>query len=584
MDEERDILTGMKRLQRYIWLMISVIPFGLFGTGFGRIIRESIGLEIQGSQYRVVEAQKYLRSLSEIPDILWIPLAVCVGLILWFFGYRIVRGQHRRNAAFKAAIPASSVLVGAVLLFVTHEPFSRVERFRLVAALGFATAGYATSWSIMYLWPIFRRDAWRPSGRVVWIISLAYYVFIGAWMSVVQEPTGDEPHYLLGMHSIAYDGDLDVGNNHQNQDYRYFYPEPIHHAQMIETTRGVTLPKHSIGLMLIGAPFYALGGRFMVSILCSLVTAGVAICVYYLIRYHSGRSTALRCWAAVLLAVPLSIYPGQIYPNAFTAFLLAWALILGERSLGSITSGVLLGLIPWFHLGTFPLALGGMLLIVIHHRRPVMRTGGIAWFFWLALAAFNIYFWGALTPPIQTYGEFSFTAIPATLAGLFLDQEVGVLWYAPIWLLIIPGTIITKRRPVSSPYILLYLGWIVYISSFSWWYGGWSPVGRFLLPCLPLMSIAIAIVLGRSVNTGRLLWCAGGIASICLVSFPFIRFNAHDGSSALLDTLGPFGSAISSLLPRIVNAEPLPWIVWFIILGISTWLYLRRHGHAHSRS
>jgi hypothetical protein len=24
--------------------------------------------------------------------------------------------------------------------------------------------------------------------------------------------------------------------------------------------------------------------------------------------------------------------------------------------------------------------------------------------------------------------------------------------------------------------------------------------------------------------------------------------------------------------------------VWFIILGISSWLYLLRHGHAHSRS
>jgi len=561
-----------------------VIPFGLFGSGLNRIIVESIRLETNESQYRVLEAQKYLRLMSEVPEFLWIPVCIVAGALLWGFGYVIVKGQERRNAAFKAAIPASAVLVGALLLLITHEPTSRAERFRLVAAMGFATAGYVTSWTITYLWPIFRRDAWRPSARVVWVVSITFYVFIGAWMTIVQEPTGDEPHYLLGMHSIVHDRDLDVGNNHRNQDYRFFYPDRIHHSQMIETTRGITLPKHSIGLMLVGAPFYALGGRFGVSFICSLVTAGVAICIYYLIRYHSGRSTALRCWAAVLMAVPLSIYPGQIYPNAFTAFLLTWALILGERSRGSNTSGVLLGLIPWFHLGTFPLALGGMFLIVIHHRRPVIRIGGIAWFFWLSLAAFNIYYWGAITPPVQTYGEFSLTAIPVTLAGMFLDQEVGVLWYAPIWLLIIPGTIITKRRPLSSPYILLYLGWIIYIASFSWWYGGWSPVGRFLLPCLPLMSIAIAIVLGRSVNTGRLLWCMGGLASICLISFPFVRFNAHDGSSALLDALGPVGSTISSILPRSVNANPLPWIVWFIILGISSWLYLLRHGHAHSRS
>ena len=74
----------------------------------------------------------------------------------------------------------------------------------------------------------------RPSPWVLWplvwgIIFVAYYALHGERISPDQANesksfllTGDEPHYLLVAHSIAMDGDIDLGNNLANEDRRSF--------------------------------------------------------------------------------------------------------------------------------------------------------------------------------------------------------------------------------------------------------------------------------------------------------------------------------------------------------------------------
>lgn len=548
----------------------AVLPMGIgaaMGVGVARLITSLSPITRDPSHYREYAALRRLSMLESVHQWQWIAAGAMGCLLVWLGLSLIFRHQRRRlgwGATVGLCVP---VATGAVLL--SADPLSETGRSMAVAAVGLAGPGQIIAGFLLMLYPLWLRSAWRPGRGFVWICSVALAVTSGLWMALVQEATGDEPSYLLAMHSLVYDHDFDVANNHARQDYRHFYPTTIHHGQLLPTLRGVTLPKHSLGLPLLGAAVYKLGGRLGVSVLCSLITASFAACVYHLMRRRE-IAVALRCWSVVLLCAPLALYAGQIYPNAAAGVLVVLALLLAPRH--AVAAGGATGLIPWFHLGTLPLAIG-VCVLGPRSRKGALRCLAGALPFWGALAAMHLYFWARLLPPAGAYGQFSPAMIPAALPGLFLDQESGLLWVAPVWLLMLMGVVARPRAMVRSEGILL-LGWLLYISTFNWWYGGWSPTGRFLLPVLGLMALRLGEGLEYAVSWGRRLWLAGGMVTMVLVSFPLFRFNARDGTHAVLDALGSPGNTLASLLPSLVTFRPWVWTVWafaLMFLLLLTW-------------
>jgi len=121
-----------------------------------------------------------------------------------------------------------------------------------------------------------------------------------------------------------------------------------------------------------------------------------------------------------------------------------------------------------------------------------------------ARTALNYHFWGSLlSGPHAHAGEWSglleTVSIAANrFAGLLLDQEFGLLIYAPLFVFAIVGYVVLARtRPqvagAAGAMVACYLLTIVLPTiNVQGWTGGWSPAARFLAPVVPLLGLGVA--------------------------------------------------------------------------------------------
>ena len=137
----------------------------------------------------------------------------------------------------------------------------------------------------------------------------------------------------------------------------------------------------------------------------------------------------------------------------------------------------------------------------------------------------NYSFWGTLvTNSHASLGAWTgwrplFDEIVTRLAGLLVDQEFGLLIYAPIYALAIVGLMAMGRntpstaadmgapprvdkddvwlmRPDSAGPILFVAGCYLALvlcplTNVQGWTGGWSPPARFLTPIVPLLIVPV---------------------------------------------------------------------------------------------
>src|SRR6185369_10497525 len=141
--------------------------------------------------------------------------------------------------------------------------------------------------------------------------------------------------------------------------------------------------------------------------------------------------------------------------------------------------------------------------------------------------------------PRRVYGrrpELSLATLPEGLPGLLLDQEFGLLVYAPVFVLAVPGFVRLAMRDRRGA---LFAGGLIaaaLLMAGSWpmWRGGWNPPARFLLPVVPALALGLAasfqrgfgsasaLLLGWSVWTGL----AGGME-------PRLVHRDRDGTAPL---------------------------------------------------
>src|SRR5262249_47293596 len=125
--------------------------------------------------------------------------------------------------------------------------------------------------------PTPRSSAGRSALPAALLAAVVVYLACLAWLPSLErrlDPlTGDEPFYGMTSISLVEDRDLDEQNNYDQRDYDRFYPafgptrdgwasypDPLPPHQS-HTTRPGLYSKHGLGLaLLIAAPF-AIGGR-----------------------------------------------------------------------------------------------------------------------------------------------------------------------------------------------------------------------------------------------------------------------------------------------------------------------------------
>jgi hypothetical protein len=228
-----------------------------------------------------------------------------------------------------------------------------------------------------------------------------------------------------------------------------------------------------------------------------------------------GVLPAAAFWTALLVALspPLLIYSILLFTELPSGLLCLFAFrrIALDEDAARLSSwalaGAAAGLLLLVHIRNVGLVLGLILVALDRLRRDGSARAGMAFAVPLGVllpvrTVLIHHMWGTwLTTPIAHAGAWDWRAMfvtPATrLAGLLLDQEFGLLPYAPIFILAVVGfgalartnrLLAWRLSVVAGGYLLLV---VLPISNPYTWTAGWSPAARFLVPIVPLLAIGL---------------------------------------------------------------------------------------------
>jgi hypothetical protein len=396
--------------------------------------------------------------------------------------------------------------------------------------------------------------------------------------------SGDEPHYMMIAHSLAFDGDLDLTNNYREATLIGGGTlEPGAHA----IQQGKRLrPVHDIGVPLALAPVVgvaystadAVGGvlsstvlsamrlnkplllRHQMSLVMALLTGLLVREVFLALRQFGGSERSAFLWALLFGVTPPILSHSFLFfteiPSALITLFVFRRISLHPVNTSGMAGviGALTGFLLLAHARNVGLVLGLTLVAVLTMRRRVLPVKLVVIFLMAASAGalartLTVYaFWGSLvTTPHATYGSAAagietIRELFVRVTGLLFDREHGLLAYAPVYLLAAPGLVLLWRHRREPPGDLLVvlacylIPVLLPVTNLHGWRGGWSPAARFLVPVAPLLWIAAYVFVAHAARSGRLVVAAIvplQLAIDALVwQFPKTLWNDGDGLSA----------------------------------------------------
>lgn len=429
-------------------------------------------------------------------------------------------------------------------------------------------------------------------------------------------PGGDEPHYLIIAQSLWNDGDFKIENNHSQGDYAPYFRQPLAPHYLTRGTDGEIYSIHPVGLPIILAPVYGLGGYLLVVAFMLMLAAVAASLMWRWVVAHTGqRGAATFAWAAIVLSPPFALNSFAVYPEFAAALAVVGALATMPRTdedAGRLArwmvTGLLAGTLPWLSTKYAPMsaAVAAVALSriwwLVTAARPIdaaakiRRSLAVALpYFAMLLAWFTFFYviWGAPRPQAP-YGALAQTS-PFNLIfgapGLLFDQEYGLLVFAPVYALAATGLFIMWRtggelRRRALELLLIAAALLATVGAFRIWWGGSAAPARPLVSGLLLLALPIAVAFhAAGVATARraaqhlLLWAGAFVTMLLVVAENGLLINnGRDGTSSVLEYLSPLWEAWT-LAPTFVHHEAptsiLHAVVWLVIAAAAAWL-LRR--------
>lgn len=396
--------------------------------------------------------------------------------------------------------------------------------------------------------------------------------------------SGDEPHYLVIAHSVAFDGDLDLSNNYREAtlvaDGRLL---PESHA--IEHN-GRLRPVHDVGMPVGFAPVvrvaYAtahwLGDvlpptlldrtklnkglllRHQLSLLMALLTGFLARELYLLLRSLGASGRSAFGWALLCALTPPVLSHSFLFFTEIPTALLA-TFVFRKLSLRAIHTGVdallvggTTGFLLMLHARNVGLVAGLAIIAVLMARQrlfertllPMLLIGITAGVVGRTLVTYVLWDSFIQTPHAALRTDLPMSMIGREIfvraTGLLFDREYGLLAYAPIYWVAVPGLVVLSRNAptlyrntaiVVGCYLLPVL---LPVTNLHGWSGGWSPAARFLLPIVPLLWLPVYAFWAHGARVGK------GIATVLLAlqiginafvwQFPKTLWNDGDGVAA----------------------------------------------------
>jgi hypothetical protein len=373
-----------------------------------------------------------------------------------------------------------------------------------------------------------------------WLVALVVFVSGGMLTHSTSAGTGDEPHYLAIAHSLAFDGDLDMANN-------YGAAEPLIGGGGLQPglhvqpgTDGVLRPVHDVGLPLLFVPYVrvavplvtALAPRVppalarrarltptifyrnvialgVIAIASALAIVTMALCEW------AGATPRVAFWttAVMVMSVPLSVFSFLFFTEIPSAAAAAAAtFLLAARPPDArrwLAAGALAGLLLLVHSRNLGISAGLAVLVLVRLRQTQAWTAAAACLvgalmLFVLRAVLLHHLWGTLLTTKLAYGGtwggpwFQARGVFLRVAGLLVDQEYGLLIYAPLFVLAVPG-MLRLRRTHRDAWVAVSLvcgGYLLFVllplTNPYGWTGGWCPPARFLVPIVPFLVVLIA--------------------------------------------------------------------------------------------
>ena len=426
-------------------------------------------------------------------------------------------------------------------------------------------------------------------------------------------------------HSIVFDGDMDVANDYRDPTNLVFDGHLEAGAHARPGIDGRLRPMHDVGLPILFSPYFALAYRIaqqspqwlsprtmararlnpwlvlrhLISLGMTAIAALTAVWLFRICRPAFDSQSHSVFWVVLFaLSPPLLSHAFLFFTETPTALIVAvcWLALASSDEPGPLGVGLLgaaVGLLPLIHMRNVGLAVGLAALFAVRWWRSDDRVLRLSSFV-VVLAAcaairtgINLQFWGtvltnpqASPEPIgdvwQALGE-----LLTRTFGLVFDQEHGLLPYAPIYLLALPGLLLvrTEDRATFRRALVLLLAYLVPVLlpgvNKHGWSGGWSPAARFLVPIAPVLVVLSCRYVARlsRVPVAVTVLAVIQIAlNLVYWSRPKVLWNLGTGRSALATWLSTSHLQLSDWLPSwhvpslaSVVASVAATMVWIVV-------------------
>jgi hypothetical protein len=277
------------------------------------------------------------------------------------------------------------------------------------------------------------------------------------------------------------------------------------------------------------------------------------------------------------LSPPLLAYGLLFFTEMPSAFLVAWLFLrlIGERRM-TLTDATLIGILPWLHAKNYTVSLAFAALFA-HRQFAASRTSGhrfewkplvapavVVAVFWISVVATNYYLWGGLSPSSAwstgTYKTFDVKFLPIALPALFFDRSFGLFVFAPIFALFPCGLALmfARQRRHAVQIAFLVACYLVSVAGFKFWWGGWSPGPRYIVPIVPLLAVATTVFIQaaweKSAAWRKIIYGVVGISAALSLMYwqvPTLLWNQEDGVNLfLIHWFGDVGRQAQDYLPN----------------------------------
>ena len=372
--------------------------------------------------------------------------------------------------------------------------------------------------------------------------TLAFVVFLAAFLLMRPETTGDEPHYLMSAQSLAFDGDFDLKNDYASRERTLrvapSFPLDTNFQAADYRGTGEYRPLHGGGLSVVLAGPTGLWGLTGARLAMVLISALLADQLYRLLRdLRFRRPYRLLAWIATVFCMPVIVYTNQIYTEIPGALLLVVLIrIMVRPTLSPVAlafgSAACAGL-AWLHVRYVPLSVGALAGLAVaavgversasgswlsSARSSIGRLRRTAWTRWRTLTVplivpYFVGMAGLLFAFHYWYGSFNFNSAYAiwgdTTVGdagrNFVYEFVLTDLLNPVagWIPFVPvhwiglaglGCLIARFGWPAAACVAVLAGYEL-LGASAGPLAGWHLPGRYLVIIIPLIAIPIALVI-----------------------------------------------------------------------------------------